>query len=156
MFKVKIITPDGEIKEFYKKECKFINRGSMLKDKKYMVIEAQFNLIKEDKITIQKRMSDHTSKRYSNQPMYLPSAGCFFVWFKPKFGSLYEKYKETGLVSYKVGDAMIYTYNISFIINLGNATASDVFQIVLHIEKILKEKYNIKVRREVILLGVFS
>ena len=156
LFKVKIITPDGEIKEFYKKECKFINRGSMLKDKKYMVIEAQFNLIKEDKITIQKRMSDHTSKRYSNQPMYLPSAGCFFVWFKPKFGSLYEKYKETGLVSYKVGDAMIYTYNISFIINLGNATASDVFQIVLHIEKILKEKYNIKVRREVILLGVFS
>jgi UDP-N-acetylmuramate dehydrogenase len=156
LYKVKVITPEGQIKELSKKECKLVHRGSLLKDKKYMVIEASFKLIKEDKMIIQKRMADHTSRRYSKQPMYFPSAGCFFVWFKPKFGSLYEKYKENNLVSYRIGDAMIYTHNIAFIVNLGSAKASDVYQIVIHVEKIFSEKYNIAIRREVIVLGSFS
>ena len=152
---IKVITPDGEIKELLKKECQLRNRGSMLKDNKYMVIEATFNLVKEDKMIIQKSMSDHTSRRYSRQPMYFPSAGCFFVWMKPKFGSLYEKYKESNLISYKVGDAMIYTHNIAFIVNLGNAKSTDVYQIVTHVEKILKDKYDINIRREVVVIGSF-
>ena len=156
LIKVKVITPDGEIKEFSKKECQLGERGSMLKDKKYMVIEATFNLIKENKIIIQKTMSDHTSRRYSKQPKYFPNAGCFFVWLKPKFGSLYEKYKENNLVSYRKGNAMIYPYNIAFIVNLGNCKASDIYEIVIHIEKVLKEKYDINIRREVIVLGSFS
>ena len=72
-------------------------------------------------------MADHTSRRYSKQLMYFPSAGFFFVWFKPKFWSLYEKYKENNLVSYRIGDAMIYKHNIAFIVNLGSVKASDVY-----------------------------
>lgn len=154
--KVKVITPDGEIKEFSRKECELGFRRSMLKEKKYMVIEATFNLIKSDKIIIQKTMADHSSRRYARQPMYFPSAGCFFIWFKPKFGSLYQKYKENNLVSYKIGDAMIYTHNIAFIVNLGNAKASDVYKIVTHIEKVFEDKYNINIKREVIILGSFT
>ena len=149
------ITPEGEIKDLTKKECQLGTRGSMLKEKKYLVVEATFNLIKDDKIIIQKTMSDHTSKRYSRQPMYFPSAGCFFIWNKPKYGSLYQKYKENNLVGYKVGDAMIYSYNIAFIVNLGNAKSSDVYEIVTHIEKIMKVKYDINIKKEVIVLGNF-
>ena len=146
LFKVKVITPDGEIKELSKQECQLGDRRSMLKDKKYMVIEATFNLKKENKMIIQKTMADHTSRRYSRQPMYFPSAGCFFVWSKPKFGSLYKIYKENNLVSYRIGNAMIYTHNIAFIVNLGNAKASDVYKIVLHVEKILKDKYDFSIK----------
>jgi len=154
--KVKVITPEGEIKELPKSECKLGTRNSLLKEKKYMVIEAVFNLKIDDKIIIQKRMADHTSRRYSNQPMYFPSAGCFFVWIKVKFGSLFEKYKESNLVGYRVGDAMIYTHNIAFIVNLGNAKSSEVYELVTHIEKVMKTKYNIEIRREVIVLGSFN
>lgn len=154
--KVKVITPDGEIKDLNKNDCELRFRGSMLKDNKYMVIEATFNLIKGDKIVIQKTMADHTSRRYSRQPMYFPSAGCFFIWEKQKHGSLYEKYKENNLISYKVGDAMIYTYNIAFIVNLGKAKSSDVYEIVTHIEGIIKSKYDIDIKREVIILGLFA
>ena len=154
--KVKVITPDGEIKELSKTECKLRTRGSMLKDNRYMVIEAKFNLIKDDKFVIQKSMADHTSRRYGNQPMYFLSAGCFFIWVKQNFGSLYQKYKENNLVGYKVGDAMVYPYNIAFIVNLGNATSSDVYAVVTHIEKIIKSKYNIDIKREVVVLGQFS
>jgi len=104
---------------------------------------------------IQKDMPDHTSRRYSHQPMYFPSAGSFFIWNKPEFGSLYQKYKENNLVSYKIGDAMIYTNNIAFIVNLGNAKSSDVYEIVTYVEKIIKLKYNIDIKREVVVLGTF-
>ena len=42
-----------------KKECQLRNRGSMLKDNKYMVVDATFDLLKEDKMIIQKSMSAH-------------------------------------------------------------------------------------------------
>ena len=120
------------------------------------MIEATFGLVKIDKVIIQKRMADHTSRRYARQPMYFPSAGSFFKWIKPKFGSLYEKYKESNLIGYKVGDAMIYTYNIGFIVNLGEAKSSDVYELAAHIEKIIFTKYNIKIKKEVVLLGKFK
>lgn len=151
--KVKIITSEGKILELTKEECKFIRRGSMLKDKKYIVIEAIFKLEKGDQMIIQKTMTDNTKKRYEKQPMYFGSAGSFFVWFHDKHGGLYKKYKECNLVGYRVGDIMIYTYNIGFIVNLGRGTASQVMEIVTHIEKIIKDKYQIEMKREVIVIG---
>lgn len=154
--KVKVITPEGKIIELSKSECKLKRRNSLLKNKKYLIIEAVFKLTKDDKLIIQKTMADHTAKRYSRQPMYFPSAGSFFVWNKKKNGSLFEKYKENNLVGYKIGDAMIYIHNIAFIVNLGNAKASDVFKICIHVQKVIKSKYNIKINPEVIFLGSFD
>ena len=78
--KVKIITPEGVLKELTKEECRLVHRGSLLKDKKYLVIEASFLLNKGDQLNIQKTMTDNTKLRYEKQPMYFGSAGCFFVW----------------------------------------------------------------------------
>ena len=138
--KVKVITTEGKIMELTKKECRLTRRGSMLKDNKYIVIEAIFKLKKGDQMIIQKTMTDNTKMRYTKQPMYFGSAGCFFVWYHNKHGSMYEKYKECHLVSYKVGNAMIYTYNIAFIVNLGKSKASEIIQVVTHIEKTIKKK----------------
>jgi UDP-N-acetylmuramate dehydrogenase len=154
--KVTVITQEGNIKKLTKEECKLEHRKSLLKDKKYIVVEAEFILKKGDKMKIQKTMTDNTKMRYEKQPMYFGSAGCFFIWDHNKYGSMYKKYKESYLVSYKVGDIMIYTFNISFIINLGQGTASEVMEIVNHIEKIMKEKYKIEIRREVIIIGLFN
>ena len=154
--KVKIITPEGIIMELKKKECELTHRGSLLKDKRYLVIEALFKLKKRDKMIIQKTMTDNTKMRYEKQPMYFGSAGCFFVWNHAKFGSMYEKYKENNLVGYRVGNAMIYTYNIAFIVNLGNSNSNEIMTIVTHIETIIEEKYAIKMKREVIVIGIFN
>ena len=144
--KVKVITPNADIKELNKIECKLRHRGSYLKDQNYMVIEATFNMIKKDKMIIQREMTSYTSKRYSRQPMYFPSAGSFFIWDRKKHGSLYKKYIKSNLVSYQIGDAMIYTHNIAFIVNLGNATSSDVYNIAEHVKKIFKNKYKIVIK----------
>ena len=156
LIKVKAITPEGKVIELTKEECELNYRGSMLKTKKYIVIEAMFKLQKGDQMIIQKTMTDNTKKRYEKQPMYFGSAGCFFVWDHSKHGSMYEKYKELNLISYRIGNAMIYTYNIAFIVNLGKGTSSQVMEIVTHIEKIMKEKYKIEMKREVVVIGTFN
>ena len=156
LMKVKAITPKGKLLELTKEECDITHRGSMLKTKKYIVIEATFKLNKGDQLRIQRTMTDNTKIRYEKQPMYFGSAGCFFIWNHYKHGEMYEKYKESNLVSYRFGNAMIYTYNIAFIVNLGKGTASQVMKIVLHIEKIMKEKYKIEMKREVIVIGAFK
>ena len=156
LIKVKAITPEGKVIELTKEECELTHRGSMLKTKKYIVIEAMFQLKKGDQMIIQKTMTENTKKRYKKQPMYFGSAGCFFVWDHSKHGSMYEKYKESNLVGYRVGNAMIYTYNIAFIVNLGKANGTDVMEVVTHIEKIMKKKYGIEMRREVVTIGSFN
>jgi UDP-N-acetylmuramate dehydrogenase len=156
LIKVKVISPEGKVLDLTKEECKLTHRGSMLKTKKYIVIEAMFKLKKGDQMIIQKKMTNNTERRYKKQPMYFGSAGCFFVWDHNKHGSMYEKYKESNLVGYRVGNIMIYTYNISFIVNLGKGTSSQVMEIVQYIEKIMKEKYKIKINREVVLIGTFD
>ena len=156
LLKVKVVTPDGNILELSKKECKLVRRGSLLKDKKYIVVEATFKLEKGDQMKIQKKMTENTKMRYEKQPMYFGSAGCFFKWNHARHGGMYEKYKESDLVSYRVGNAMIYTYNIAFIVNLGQANSSDVMEIVNHIEKIMKDKYHIDIQREVVVIGSFN
>ena len=150
---VKVITPEGNILELSKNECGLDVRGSMLKNKKYLVYEATFKLKKGDKLEIQKTLTENTRMRYEKQPMYFGSAGCFFVYDRNRYGSLYDKYKENNLVGYRVGNIMIYYYNISFIVNLGKGTAEDVMEVVNKIERVMKEKYNIKMRREVVVIG---
>ena len=153
--KVKVITPEGNIIELTKEECGLRHRWSILKDNKYLVIEASFNLVKGDKMIIQKTLTTNTMLRYKKQPMYFGSAGCFFAWNHSRHGGQYEKYKELGIVGYKAGDAMIYTDNIAFIVNLGNAKSSEVYSIVTYIEKLMKDKYKINTEREVIVIGSF-
>ena len=101
-------------------------------------------------------MTNNTKMRYEKQPMYFGSAGCFFIWDHAKYGSMYEKYKESNLVSYKIGNVMIYTDNIAFIVNLGKGTVSQVMDIVTNVEKIMKDKYNVKIKREVIVIGTIN
>lgn len=156
LLKVKVVKPDGNIMELNKKECKLVVRGSLLKDKKYIVVEATFKLKRGDQMIIQKTLTENTKKRYEKQPMYFGSAGSFFIWNHQKHGSLYEKYKKSNIVGYKVGNAMLYSENISFIVNLGHATSEQIMKIVNLIERIMKDNFNIEIEREVVVIGQFN
>lgn len=75
LMKVKAITPKGELLELTKEECELTHRGSKLKRKKYIVIEAIFKINKGDQFVIQKTMAENTKMRYEKQPMYFGRAG---------------------------------------------------------------------------------
>ncbi|KAG4097271.1 hypothetical protein H8356DRAFT_1351858 [Neocallimastix lanati (nom. inval.)] len=110
---------------------KLTSRGSLLKGKKYLVIEATFKLKKGNLLEIQKAMTNNTELRYQKQPMYYGSAGSFFVWDHIEHGSMYEKYKKI-------------------------ICAANVINVIRHIEKVIKDNYDIDMKREVVVLDTFN
>ena len=51
---------------------------------------------------------------------------------------------------------MLYSENISFIVNLGQATFEQIMEIVNHMERMIKNRFNIDMEREVVVIGSFN
>ena len=90
-------------------------------------------------------------KRLSSQPFNHPSCGSVFV--NPpnkKAGRLIE---QAGLKGFKLGGAEISDKHANFIVNKNQATALDIHQTICHVQKQVKEKFNIQLKTEVRYLG---
>jgi len=85
--------------------------------------------------------------RTLSQPLREKSAGCIFQNDSQKSaGALID---ECNLKGVSVGDAEVSSMHANFIINKGNATASDVLALILCIQEELKVKKNIHLRTEI-------
>ena len=81
------------------------------------------------------------------QPLNYPSAGSYFKRPVGHFaGKLVE---DCGLKGYRVGDAEVSKKHAGFIVNLGNATASDVLTLEEHVRQEVLSKFGVKLEREV-------
>ena len=80
----------------------------------------------------------------------MPSAGSVFrnPELKPA-GAIIE---ELGLKGYKIGDAEVSTKHANFIVNSGNATGKEIVSLINKIKKEVKEKYNIDLLLEQIII----
>lgn len=116
-----------------------------------IVIYASFILRKENKGLIDKRIREILSKKKRTQPLHLPSAGCVFK--NPSFdkpaGWLIEK---VGLKGYRIGGAMFSDVHANFIVNIGNATANDVYSLIELAKEKVRKKFDIELKRELIFL----
>ena len=60
---------------------------------------------------------------------------------------------ECGLKGFSIGDAEVSSKHAGFIINKGKATADDVLKLVEHVKKEIKNKYNLDLELEILVLG---
>ena len=60
---------------------------------------------------------------------------------------------ECGLKGYTSGGAQVSTLHAGFVINIGNATAKDVLNVVNHIKQVVLEKTGKEIELEIELLG---
>ncbi len=96
-------------------------------------------------------MDEYDQSRREKQPLNLPSAGSTF-----KRGSDFITAKQIdacGLKGYTSGDAQVSTLHAGFVVNLGNATAQDVLNVVNHVKQVVLEKTGKQIELEVELLG---
>ncbi|MCO5114095.1 MAG: UDP-N-acetylmuramate dehydrogenase [Bdellovibrionaceae bacterium] len=92
--------------------------------------------------------------RRLKQPLDKPSCGSVFV--NPeghKSGALIES---CGLKGFSVGGAQVSNKHANFIVNTGQATASDIHQVISHVQSKVFEKYNVKLHTEVVYMGEWS
>ena len=147
---VKVIGDDGECLELDNETMEFGYRTSAIKNTGFTAVEVQLDLQPGDKDTIKARMDELTAKRREKQPLEYPSAGSTFKRPQGHFaGALI---MNAGLRGYQVGDAQVSEKHCGFVINKGKATAADVLNLMTHVQKEVKEQFDVELEPEVIVL----
>ena len=149
-----VLTRDGEIITLPKEELALGYRTSIVKEKKYIVLEATFKLQQEDKAIIKGQMNELKEQRVSKQPLEYPSAGSTFK--RPEGHFAGKLIMDAGLRGFAVGDAQVSEKHCGFVINRGGAMAADVLQLMQVVKAKVKEQSGIELEAEVQLLGDFK
>ena len=143
---------DGEIKKI-EDDFGFGYRKSIFADIGAVILEAELKLKRADIAEITAKMEDYKTRRTEKQPLNLPSAGSVFKRPEGSFaGKLIE---DAGLKGVRVGGAQVSELHAGFIVNTGNATADDVFELIKYIQKTVKERSGVELEPEVKLIGGF-
>ena len=151
--KVTVLSSDGEVIKLDGQAMKFGYRTSAIKGKKFVVLSVLLELQKGNKDEIAGKMQELALKRKEKQPLEFPSAGSTFKRPEGYFaGKLIE---DSGLRGFSVGGAAVSEKHCGFVINKGNATSSDIYNLIKHVQDKVYEDSSVKLEPEVIMLGEF-
>ena len=144
---------DGEkIITLTKDEMEFSYRHSICQDKNYIVLEAEFELTPDNPDKIKQKMAENLEFRKNHQPsLSLPNCGSIFR--NPENNSAGKLLDECGVKGLQIGGAKVWQNHANFIVNTGNATSTDVLQLMLEMQNRVKEKFNIELIPEIKFLG---
>lgn len=150
---VTVMTKEGDIRVIPSDRLELGYRTSIIKKTGYLVLEAVISLEKGDPQAIQEKTKELASKRTEKQPLDYPSAGSTFK--RPEGYFAGKLIMDSGLRGFRVGGAQVSEKHCGFVINTGGATAKDVKELMDHVIRTVKEKYNITLEPEVKFLGEF-
>ena len=147
---VRVIDKNGHILKLNHDECGFQYRKSVeLIDK--VVLGAKLRFKKGDHKTLLANSEHIISRRKFKQPLDHPSCGSVFKRPPGLYaGTLIE---ECELKGFKSGGAVVSTKHANFILNENDADSNDIYKVIKHIQKTVKEKKNVELEREVKLIG---
>ena len=149
--KVRAMNTDGEVVILEKEELLLGYRTSVFKKESYVILEVFMELRKGDKQEILGKMDEYTKARIEKQPLEYPSAGSTFK--RPEGYFAGKLIMDAGLRGYQVGGAQVSEKHCGFVINKGNATATDIRILMRDVAKKVKEQFGVDLEAEVILLG---
>ncbi|MFP3917293.1 UDP-N-acetylmuramate dehydrogenase [Lysinibacillus telephonicus] len=146
-----VLTQEGEKIVLTKDELELSYRQSIIAKKGYFVLSSRFELEKGNQQDIDEKIADLTFKRESKQPLEYPSAGSVFK--RPPGYFAGKLIQDSGLQGKGVGDAEVSTKHAGFIINKGNATATDYIETINMVKRVVKEKFDVDLELEVKIVG---
>jgi UDP-N-acetylenolpyruvoylglucosamine reductase len=91
------------------------------------------------------------NKRIASQPLSLPNAGSVFR--NPPGDHAARLIEQCGLKGKQIGGAQVSEKHANFIVNLGDATAADIEQLICEVQATVEEKTGIKLHPEVRIIG---
>ena len=137
----------GNIENLRNEEQEFTYRGSIFKNKKYIILQTKLRLKKGNTEEIEKKMNEYLMQRKEKQPLEYPSAGSTF---KRGDGFITAKLiDECGLKGYQIGGAQISEKHAGFIINKDNATTKDILDLIEYTKKKVFEKFGVQIEEEI-------
>lgn len=147
---VRLRRPDGTYVSLVGDQLGFEYRKSALQNGG-IITAVLLQLQPGNRETIMAKIQDLGQKRSASQPLNMPSAGSVFK----HLGDIYpaKVIDELGLKGLTVGGAQVSEKHAGFIVNKGNAKASDVLELVEIIKTKVKEERNLELKMEIVVLG---
>jgi UDP-N-acetylmuramate dehydrogenase len=148
-----VVTPELELKELTVSEITPGYRTSrLLHLPQWLVVEAEFFLQEEvSPEEIQRRRRDFLEERRARQPAHPRTCGSVFKNPPdgPPAGRLIE---EAGWKGKSLGAAQVSRKHANFIINRGGTTAAEMVTLMAAIEDSVRQRFGIRLEREVVCL----
>mgnify|MGYP001479298974 CR=1 FL=1 len=146
----------GGIQSFSAEECQFLYRTSIFQKNHYIIVEASFQYEHGDKASLRTSMLKTLKERNKKFPRKMPNCGSVFLSDPSLYATVGPPGKaieEVGMKGVSCGDALISPLHANFIVNMGGATAADVFHLIKLAKRKVAEKFNINLELEVKLIG---
>ncbi len=165
VYQAEILLPTGERRIVPQTYFQFAYDTSILQTSKDIVLSVVFGLDRDQKDALWAIANESIAYRRQTQPQGVKSAGCTFrnvpkseIMAKglpteaTSAGFLVD---HAGLKGVKVGDAQISPMHANFIINLGQATAADVIQLIDRARDQVKSQFGVTLEEEIVRVGEF-
>ncbi|NPV52924.1 MAG: UDP-N-acetylmuramate dehydrogenase [Firmicutes bacterium] len=147
-----ILREDGALVDLGASDLGFRNRGTrILDDGTSIVVSVRFHLVGGDRDQIMEKTERLLVERASKQPLSFPSAGCVFK--NPSGGGAGRYIDAAGLKGLRIGDAQVSPEHANFIINLGEAKASDVMALMEEVRLRVLDRFGVVLEPEIRVVG---
>lgn len=147
---VTVMDSEGKKKVLRRDEIAFTYRKSNL-PADAIICGARFILAKGNGAQIKERMTEIMKWRQEKHPLQYPNAGSVFKNLPGlPAGKLIE---EMGLKGLRHGDAQVSNLHANFIVNKGQATASDVLALIRIIQEKAGKEKGIELETEIVIVG---
>jgi UDP-N-acetylmuramate dehydrogenase len=140
---------DGRLMTIPKEEAGFAYRTSKLQGD--LILQARFDFPEGDAEQMKQLRKSTLIKRKTSQPVQWPNAGSIFK--NPPGDYAARLIQECGLKGRQFGGAQISDLHANFIINIGDARAEDVLELVRIARRAVLEKFGIELELEIKLVG---
>lgn len=148
---VEVIDDSGNILVLNKEDLALGYRTSIVMKKNYAVVSVTLSLQKGIHDKIEFRINDLTRRREERQPLEYPSAGSTFK--RPEGHFAAKLIEDAGLKGFAIGGASVSSKHSGFVINHNKATAKDILAVIAHVQKVVKEKFDVELKTEVRIIG---
>jgi UDP-N-acetylmuramate dehydrogenase len=158
---VTLIAPEGTIADVPAEQMEFGYDYSRVQRTREVVLSADFRVTSGDPAELRAVARGSLAYRKRTQPLESPSAGCIFQ--NPRrdrdsvpdgipwsAGALVDR---AGLKGAREGSARVSPTHANFIINEGDATASDVRKLIERCKREVRERFGVELREEIVYLG---
>jgi len=146
---VSLVSFDGSVHHLSRDELRFSYRYTALEPG--IVTEVVMRFPKVPPHEAYERIRHTLQYRNSTQEVRLPSAGCAFK--NPPGGGAGRVIDQAGLKGTRIGDAQVSNRHANFIVNLGQATCSDVLALMEYIQGRVCRVFGVTLEPEVRLVG---
>ena len=145
------VNEKGDLIKLTNEELELDYRNSIVQKKHLVVLEAAFTLMPGHLDEIQAKMDDLTERRESKQPLEYPSCGSVFQ--RPPGHFAGKLIQDSDLQGHRIGGVEVSKKHAGFMVNVDNGTATDYEDLIHHVQRTVKDKFDVELNTEVRIIG---